>query len=203
MLGGPLVGVTAVRLLDETVPGGGFHPVGPGSLADVAKLFLEIVAVQPGPALGQEIVLENHLHLGSVLVGLVAARLDVLLDVFPVAAEGLAEVDHHVDLVGSVPAGQFGLVSLGLGAGVAMGKPDDAPYVDPATIQQFLGPLDGVGLDAYGGGLVLGGEAATVFQVLVRHRRVQERVIDHLGEFVVAVFHLGTLPKAVVSRVDK
>ena len=67
-------------------------------------------------ALGEVVVLKNHLHLCTVAVGLVTHGLNVGLHVGPVAGERLADVDDHIDLNRAVPAGQLGFVAFGFGA---------------------------------------------------------------------------------------
>ena len=115
---------------------------------------------------------------------------DVVRHVIPVARERLADVDDHVDLRRAVLTGERRLVALGLRAGVAMRKADDRPDQHAAALKQLHRALHRVGLDAHGRDLILGGNFAAVLQLLVRHRRMQEGVINHLRQFFVGVFHV-------------
>jgi len=122
-------------------------------------------------------------------VRLVAHGLDVALDVIPVPAEGFAKVDDHVNLNRAVATGQLRLVSLRLRAGTAVGKADDRADEDSGALQQFGGALHRAGLDAHGSHAIFRGEFAALLEITIRHRGVQEGMIDHLSEFFVGIFH--------------
>ena len=143
-----------------------------------------------GQALAQVIVLENDLHLRTARVRLVADNFDVAFDIGPIAAQRLAEVDDHVDLDGSVFAGQFGFVPFGFGGAVAVREANNAANQDAGAFEQFRGAFDGVGFDANRRHAAFRGQLAAVLQFPIRHRRMQERVINHPGEFFVGVFHV-------------
>ncbi len=113
----------------------------------------------------------------------------VAFDVFPVTAQRLADVDDHVDFHRAVAAGEFRLVTLGLGATVSVRKSDDRANEHAGTAQQFRRALHGVGFDANGRHAVFRGQLATVLQLLIGHCGVQERVVDHFGKFFVRIFH--------------
>ena len=182
MLGGALVVVAAVRLLDEAVAGAGLDPVGPGSLAEFAELLLEVVATQTGTAIDDEVVFKDDLHLGTMTMRLIAHRFHIRLHVVPVTAERLAQIDHHVDLHRAILAGQLGLVALGFRQAVAVRKADHRSDLDVRTPQPFRRLLHRIRFDAHGSDIVLRGELAAGFEVGIRHRRMQQRMIDHFGE---------------------
>ena len=124
-----------------------------------------------------------------MLVSLIADCFHIRFHIIPVGAERLAEIHDHVDLVRAVLAGQLGFVALGFRGAVAMREADDAADEHPRAAQPLHRLLHGVGLDANGGHLVLRGQFASGFEVRVRHRGMQEAVVDHFGEVGVAVLH--------------
>ena len=77
-----------------SVAGGGLDPVHTDSAADFAEANLGGV-VEVG-------VLENHLDLRAGGVGGFGQDANFALDVMPVAAAGLADVDDHVEFGGAV-----------------------------------------------------------------------------------------------------
>jgi hypothetical protein len=124
----------------------------------------------------------------------------VALDIIPIATQGLAEIDDHINLEGSVFAGQFGFVALGFGGAIAVREADDAAHQDIRAFKKFHGALDGIRFDANRGHAVLRGQLAAVLQLLIRHRRLQERVVNHFGKFVVSVFHIGSMANREVKQ---
>ena len=189
VLRGSLVVVAAVRLLHEAVAAAGLHPRRTRAFAKLTEADLEVVTAETRAALGQVVILEDDLHLRPMLGGLVAHGLYVALDVVPVTAERLAEVDDHVDLGRAVAAGQLGLVTLRLGGAVAMRKADDRADEHAGAAQQLRRALHRVRFDAHGSHAAFRGEPAAILQLLIRHRGMQERVVDHLCELLVGVFH--------------
>jgi hypothetical protein len=145
--------------------------------------------------LAEIIVLENDFCLRAARVRLVAHGFDVSLDVIPVAAQGPAEVDDHINLDGAVFAGQFGFVAFGFGGAVAVRKADDATRQDACAFEQFRGALDGLRFDADRSHSIFRRQPAAVLQLLIRHRRMEERMVNHFGELFVSVFHAGLAGK--------
>jgi hypothetical protein len=119
----------------------------------------------------------------------VADGLNVALHVVPVATEGLPDVDHHVDLSRSIAAGQLGFVSLRLRATAAVREPNHRTDQHTAATQQLDCSRDEVWFDAHRCDFVFGSKAATGLQLRIRHRGMQQGVIDHLGEFFECVLH--------------
>ncbi len=61
-------------------------------------------------------------------------------------------------------------------------------------LQQFSVKLIAAAANDWFGGLgglsrLLGGYAAAFLQLLIRHRRMQERMIDHFGGLFASIFH--------------
>ena len=76
-----------------------------------------------------------------------------------------------------------------------MRKADHGTDQDAGSLEQLDSALDRVGLDADRGDVVLGCELAAFLKVLVCHRGMQQRVVDHLGQFFVRVLHgQGSFP---------
>jgi hypothetical protein len=105
VFGGTLVIVAAVGLFDETVAGGGFHPIGSRTLANFAELSLQLVAAKAGSPLGEIVILEDYLHLGVAAVSFFADCANIEFHVIPIATESLADIDHHIDFRGAVLTG--------------------------------------------------------------------------------------------------
>ena len=101
----------------------------------------------------------------------------------------LADVDHHVDLGRAVATGELGLVALALGRAAAVREADDGADGDAGAFEQLRGGLHRVRLDAHRRDLVFLRQPASRRQFPIGHRRVQQRVVDHLRELVVGVPH--------------
>ena len=125
--------------------------------------------------------------------GFVADGFYVTLDIIPVAAQSFADVDDHVDFDGAIPAGEFSFVALGFSGGVAVRETDYGADEDAGAFEQRGRPFHGVWFNADGSDAVFCGKPATVFEFLVRHGGMQERVVDHFGQFFVRVFHNGVV----------
>src|SRR5206468_4937780 len=124
-------------------------------------------AAQSGAALVEVIGLEDDLHLGRVPVSFITDGPDVTLDVVPVAAQRLADVDHHVDLERAILAGQFGFVAFGLRGAVAVGKADNTAHAHAAAPEQIHGALHRIRLDANRRDTVCRGQFAAVLELLI------------------------------------
>jgi hypothetical protein len=82
-------------------------------------------------------------------MSLVANGLNITLDIIPIAAQRLPNVDDHVDLDRAIFAGQLRLVALALSGTVAMGKPDDRSHFDPSGRKELRGTLNEVWFNAH------------------------------------------------------
>jgi hypothetical protein len=139
----------------------------------------------------QKAVLENHLDLGSGLMGALDHRPDVPANVVPVAAEHLADVGHHVQLEAAIGQRLFGLRDLD-GRGIAaVREPDHRARHDSAAREHLGTAAEVIRLEADRRHVVLQADAATFFQVVVRQIRNQQRVIDHLGDLFVREIHVS------------
>ncbi len=113
----------------------------------------------------------------------------ILLYECPIAPQRFPEINHHVNLCGPIPAGEFGLVAHRLGARIAMRKTNDGPDGYTTALEQLGRAFHRVGLDANGSHAVLGRQPTSLVQILIGHGRMKKRMIDHLGDLDVAVFH--------------
>jgi hypothetical protein len=96
--------------------------------------------------------------------------------------------------------GGFGLDDFDAGGAVAVREIDDSADFHVRTGEDVLGKADGVGLDARGRHVVLPGQFATFSQVGIRHGRMQQRVVDHLGQFLERGIVHGFRPGGSVHR---
>ena len=71
-----------------------------------------------------------------------------------------------------------------------MRKANDGTDKHARALEQLGGTFDGIGLDANRRHAVFCGQPAPGFQFLVRHGRMQERVVNRLGELFVGIFHV-------------
>ena len=122
-------------------------------------------------------------------VRFVADGFDVALDVIPIAAHGLADVDNHIDFHRAILARQFSFVALRFRGAIAMGKANHTAHQHASAFEQFGRALDGIRLDANRSHAVLRSNPATIIDLLIRQRRLQERMINHFGKLFVSVFH--------------
>src|SRR5208337_1449209 len=111
----------------------GFHPICPQLAADFAKPDLVLVF--------QVAVLKDHLDFLAVVVGEVNGRLEVLSHVSPVAAENLAYVDDHIQLLATVLECPFGFCKFDCRGMPTMGKAYSGTGLDGAAAQNIRAPL--------------------------------------------------------------
>ena len=128
---------------------------------------------------------EDHLHRTA------ACRRDDTGDVGP---DGIAfpvlqppDIDHHVDLGSAIGDRQGGLVGLGVHVGGAKGEADHCGDPDATPLQHITRLGHPVRVQARGGALVASGDLTRHQDVVLRRRRIEERVVDSGGQ-------LGTGP---------
>ena len=109
-------------------------------------------------------------------------RPDVVGDVPPVAGEHLADVHDHVELGRPIVHRRPGLEHLHLREVSAVGEPDDGAGEHAGAGEQLRGEAHGVGLDAHRRDVVLGGHLAAAGQLGVGEHRLEQRVVEHLGQ---------------------
>ncbi len=169
-----LVVVIPRRLLHESIPGTRLHERDPDLGADATQLN-DLVLVE-------EVVFENHLEDRAVGDDGRVDEGDLPLHVGPVAAQGFADVDHHVDFGGAVLGGGGGFEDFDLGGAVAGGEGDDGADLDGGAGEGGDGEGDPVGFDAGGGEVVFLGDGEAGGEVGVGHGGVEEGVVDGFGE---------------------
>ena len=117
--------------------GGGLDVIGPCPGNDLTHLHLLI--------LGQKTGLDDHLQ-DSAAADLLQCA-DLLLDLVVAFVLQVADVDHHVDLVGAVFQGIFCLKCFDLRGIIAVGEADDRTDSHPVS-HILLGPFHKRGGDA-------------------------------------------------------
>ena len=118
-------------------------------------------------------------------MGFIADGFDVLFNIGPIAPQGFADVDDHVDFHRAMQTGLLGFVSFDLGRAAAVRKANHRTDANIGASKQFGGALDVVGFDADGSNVVFRRDLAAFLQFGVRHGRMQEGVIDHFRELIV------------------
>lgn len=168
------VAIKPVGLLDEAIARAGLDERHAQVGADLTKADDVVVL--------QKVVFENDLEDGALCGDEAVDGLDLVLDVGPVAAEGLADVDDHVDLGGARGGGLGGLCDFDGGGGGAVGEADDGADADGGAGEEGAGEGHGVGLDAGGGDGGGPGEGEAGAEVGVGEGGVEEGVVDELGD---------------------
>ena len=111
---------------------------------------------------------------------------DLLPDVAVVARDEPADVDHHVQLTRAVLQSKTGLEDLRLSPRGPVRKSDDSPDRNGAACQQIASAFDVARPRANGSDVVLHCKHASGLDRCVIELRLQERVIDRLGDVAVA-----------------
>ncbi|KND86822.1 hypothetical protein TOPH_08563 [Tolypocladium ophioglossoides CBS 100239] len=169
-----LVAVHAVGLFDEAVPGARLDERDPLAGADVAQAD-DVRALQV-------VVLEDDLERAAARRDEAVDGLDLVLDVVPLAAEGLADVGDHVDLGRAAAHGLVRLSELDGVGRAAVREADDGADEDVRAGEGGGGGGHGVRLDAGGGEIEGPREGEAGRDVGVGEGGVQEGVVDELGE---------------------
>ena len=115
--------------------------------------------------------------------------MNIPLHIFPVPAEHLADIHDHVQLFRAVVERPAGFRSLDGGGVAAMGETDRGASLHRAAAQNFRAPVEVVGHDADAPALIFEPQPAALLELLVRQRGIQQRMINHLGDFVVGIIH--------------
>ena len=147
----------------------------------------------------QIVVLQNDFHFRAVSVGLIANRLDVLGDV---SQSPLSALPRLITIsISAAPSRHASSVSYRFDSvhELPCGNPMTAPTSTSLPSKPLRGLLHGVRLDANRSHVVPGSESTALFQLLIRHRGMQKRVIDHLGHFFVTVLHEKVLSAVCVQ----
>lgn len=180
---GTLVAIKAIGLLDEAIARTGLDKGHALVGAYLAELHDVLVL--------QKVVFEDYFENGALCGDEAVDGLNLVLDVAPLAAEGLADVDDHVDLRG--PRGDClgGLGDLERGRGRAVREADDGADADGGAGQEGTGERHGVGLDAGGGHGGVEAEEEAGAEVGVGEGWVEEGVVDGAGEMGEGDFDCG------------
>lgn len=178
-----LIAIKAVWLLDEAITRACLdkrHALVSAYLAELNDVLIL-----------QKVVFEDDLEDGALCSDQAVDGLDLMLDIVPLAAEGLADVDDHVDLGGPRGDGLGGLGNLERGGGRAVRETDDGADADWRPGEDGTGEGHGVRLDAGRGhgGVTTEGEAGT--ELGVGEGWVEEGVVDDLGEMREGDFDCG------------
>ena len=142
------------------VAGGGLDPVHADVAADFAQADLGGV-VEVG-------VLEDHLDLRAGGVRGCGEDANFALDVVPVAAARLADVDDHVEFGGAVVERLLDFGELDRGGVAAVGKADGGAGLHRASGEQHGAARRVVGQDANAGDVVAQGQAGIRLRVRAR-----------------------------------
>lgn len=132
-------------------------------------------------------VLEDHLDLAAGLVGDVDDAADLVADVAPIAAEDFGNVDDHVQLLAAVGDGLFRFGDLDRGRVAAVREADRGAGHHGAAGEPFGTAFEVIGHDADARHVIGQGQGDPRFEVAGGQRRVEERVVDHLGDVAIAV----------------
>lgn len=180
---GALVAIKAIGLLDEAIARACLderHALDGAYLAELDNVLIL-----------QKVIFENDLEKGALCSDEAVDGLNLVLDIVPLAAEGLADVDDHVDLGG--PRGDClgGLGDLERGRRRAVREADDGADADGGPGEEGAGERHGVGLDAGGGNGGVAAEEEAGAEVGVGEGWVEEGVVDGLGEMGEGDFDCG------------
>ena len=116
-------------------------------------------------------------------------RRQVVADVLPVAAQRRADVHHHVQFLPAVGQRPLRLGHFD-GRGVAaVREADGSAGFHPAPRQHFRATAQVIRKNADAARIVVQRQAATTLHFRRRQGRVQQRMIDHLGDIFVGVVH--------------
>lgn len=109
---------------------------------------------------------------------------DFVAEVSPFTGTDLADVDDHVDLVRAVVDGPLRLIDLQLDRAGTVRKTDDGSGSNAGPVEQLRGNADEIRLDADACAVALHGDGHALDQLLVVQHGMEQRMVDHPGEFV-------------------
>ena len=127
-------------------------------------------------------VFEDHLDPGAGGVRGLGQRANLVLNVIPLTAARLADVDDHVEFGGAVVERLFDLGELDRSGVASVGKADGGAGLHRASGEQRGAARRVIRQNADAGHVVAQRQLASGLEFRHGERRVQQRVVDHLGD---------------------
>jgi hypothetical protein len=146
---------------------------------------------------GQVTILEDDLHLAAARMASPNDRVDLRSHVGVVAAAHRADVDDHVELLGSFVQRSLRFVDLGARGGRPVWEADGRRRAHAAPGKERRGTAEPVRQDAHARHPAAAGQETPLFELGCRQAGIEQCMIDHAGDLVVSGVHpYSSVPRA-------